>query len=287
MQQDAAPEVPAGDVSTKRYHKSDTEKASRNQRGFPDFEKDMPSLGDRFKFSLKDNLTSYLGTKNPFYTPVDPQKDYVWLLDNTAYQNRLGRWKAEYVACYFVKNSGKDLSAVVGWISDKVGLAKDEQAEATIEKRIQPLLDQILPAHSVTVDLQGVEVRLGPSGRDGISADEVSIPGHDYKDGEIITSKAVNADATPVNTTFATAKGWAIISDVDDTIKKTQTNSPVGILKTTFVDDPEPIRGMPELYKHLIQKLGAYIPAAMQSSVKVLSTLCDLRANIVVLKLLA
>ncbi|KAF2437786.1 actin filament organization protein-like protein App1-like protein [Karstenula rhodostoma CBS 690.94] len=255
MQKDAAPEVPAGDVTAKRYHESDVEKEVRIQRGFPEFEKDMPSLGSRFNFSLKDNLTSYLGSSNPFYAPVDPQKDYVWLLDNTAYQNRLGRWKAEYVACYFVKNSGKDLSEVVGWVADKVGLAKDEQAEATIEKRIQPLLDQILPAHSVTVDLQGMEVRLGPSGRDGISTDEIAIPGHGYKDGEVITSKAVNADATPINTTFATAKGWAIISDVDDTIKKTQTNSPVGILKTTFVDDPEPIQGMPELYKHLMQKL--------------------------------
>ncbi|KAL1598698.1 hypothetical protein SLS60_007838 [Paraconiothyrium brasiliense] len=257
MQRDAAPEVPAGDVSTRRYHESDAEREFRIQRGFPEFEKDMPSLGDRFKFSLKDNLTSYLGSRNPFYAPVDPQKDYVWLLDNTAYQNRLGRWKAEYVACYFVKNSGKELSEVVGWISDKVGLAKNERAEATIEKRVQPLLDQILPAHSVTVDLQGMQVRLGPSGRDGISTDELAIPGHDYKDGQIVTSKAVNADATPINTTFATAKGWAVISDVDDTIKKTQTNSPVGILKTTFVDDPEPIRGMPELYKHIVQKLDA------------------------------
>lgn len=256
MQKHVAPEVPAGDVNARRYRESSAEREIRIQRGFPEFEKDMPSLGDRFKFSIKDNLTSYLGSKNPFYEPVDPQKDYVWLLDNTAYQNRLGRWKAEYVACYFVKNSGKGLSDVVGWVADKVGLAKDEQAEATIERRIQPLLDQILPAHSVTVDIQGMEVRLGPSGRDGISTDEIAIPGHGYKDGEVITNKAINADATPINTTFATAKGWAIISDVDDTIKETQTNSPVGILKTTFVDEPEPIRGMPELYKHLMQKLG-------------------------------
>lgn len=218
----------------------------------------MPSLTTRYNFSLKDNLTSYLGSKNPFSSQVDPQKDYVWLLDNTAYQNRLGRWKAEYVAAYFVKNSGKNLSAVVGWVADKVGLAKDEQAEATIEKRIQPLLDQILPAHTVTLDLQGVNVRLGPSDRHGISATELAIPGTGYKDGQVVTSRAVNADATPVNTTFATAKGWAIISDVDDTIKKTLTSSPIGILKTTFVDEPEPIKGMPELYKHLMQKLGKF-----------------------------
>ena len=256
MQKDAAPEVPVGNVSKTSFQETDQEREFRIQRGFPDFEKDMPSLGDRFKFSLKDNLTSYLGSRNPFFSYVDPQKDYVWLLDNTAYQNRLGRWKAEYVAAYFVKNSGKDLSAIVGWVADKVGLAKDEQAEATIEKRIQPLLDQILPAHAVTLDLQGMNVRLGPSDRHGISTNELAIPGTGYKDGEVVTSRAVNADATPVNTTFATAKGWAVISDVDDTIKKTLTASPIGILKTTFVDDPEPIKGMPELYKHLVKKLS-------------------------------
>lgn len=238
-----------------RYQETDDERQFREKSGFTEFEKDMPSLANRFQFSLKDNVSSYLGSRNPFYSPVDPDKDYVWLLDNTAYQNRLGRWKAEFVAAYFVKNSGKDLSTTVAWISDRIGLAKDDKAEATIAKRVQPLLDSILPAHSVTIDLQGVNVRLGPSGRDGISTDELAIPGHNYHDGQVVTSKAVKADATPLNTTFATAKGWAVISDIDDTIKKTLTSSPVGILKTTFADEPEPIKGMPELYKHIVQKL--------------------------------
>ncbi|KAF2247143.1 actin filament organization protein-like protein App1-like protein [Trematosphaeria pertusa] len=239
------------------YQETEQEHISRSQSGFPDFEKDMPSLVNRFSFSLKDNLSSYLGSKNPFYSNVDPQKDYVWLLDNTAYQNRIGRWKAEIVAAYFVKNSGKDLSEVVGYIADKIGMAKDEKVEETIEQRIQPLLDSILPAHAVTIDLQGVDVRLGPSGRDGISTDEIAIPGHGYKDDQVITSQAVKADATTMRTHFASPKGWAVLSDIDDTIKKTLTASPIGILKTTFADEPEPIRGMPELYKHIVQKLDS------------------------------
>jgi len=252
------PEPASAMAGQARQHlqETDQERTFRTQSGFPDFEKDMPSLKDRFNYNLKDSLTSYLGSRNPFYSNADPDKDYVWLLDNTAYQNRVGRWKAEFVAAYFVKNSGEDLSKVVAYISEKIGLAKDDQAEATIAKRVQPLLDSILPAHAVTIDLQGINVRLGPSGRDGISSDELAVPGADYKDGQVITSEAVNADATPLNTTFATAKGWAIISDIDDTIKKTLTSSPVGILKTTFADEPEPIKGMPELYKHMFQKLN-------------------------------
>lgn len=215
----------------------------------------MPKLANRFSFSIKDNLSSYLGRRNPFYQDVNPDTDYVWLFDTTAYQNRLGRWKAEFVAAYFVQNSGKDLSEVVAWVSDKIGLADDEEAKKTIAKRIQPLLDSILPAHAVEIDLQGVTTRLGPSGRDGISADELAIPGNGYKDGQVITSKAINADATPLNITFAKPKGWAILSDIDDTIKKTLTSSPTGILTTTFAEEPEPIAGMPDLYRHLVQKL--------------------------------
>ncbi|KAF2266441.1 actin filament organization protein-like protein App1-like protein [Lojkania enalia] len=216
----------------------------------------MPSLTSRFSsFNLRDNLSSFLGSRNPIYRYVDPNKDVVWLLDNTAYQNRIGRWKAEFVAAYFVRDSGKELGEVVAWISDKLGLADDDEACATVAERVQPLMDQILPAHAVMLDLQGIQVKLGPSGRDGISTDELAIPGYRYKDGETMTSKAVEAKATPVTTTFATAKGWAVISDVDDTIKKTLTSSPIGILKTTFVEEPEPIHGMPELYRHLVQKL--------------------------------
>ncbi|KAF2873994.1 actin filament organization protein-like protein App1-like protein [Massariosphaeria phaeospora] len=244
-------------VAQGRQHLQEDEedRITRASGNFPDFESTMPALANRFKFSFKDNITSYLGARNPFSSPVDPQKDVVWLFDNTAYQNRVGRWKANFVACYFVKNSGKDLGEVVAWIADQVGLAQDEEAEARIAKRVQPLLDSILPAHTVEVDLQGIAVRLGPSGRDGISTNELAIPGHDYKDAQVITSKVINVDSTPCNTTFAASKGWAIISDVDDTIKKTLTSSPVGILKTTFADEPEPIKGMPELYKHLVQKL--------------------------------
>jgi phosphatidate phosphatase APP1 len=43
-----------------------------------------------------------------------------------------------------------------------------------------------------------------------------------------------------------------VISDIDDTIKITQTPSPVGILTNTFcIPSPQPVSGMPELYTHI------------------------------------
>ena len=252
-----APESAAAMVgrAEQRLEETHQERITRENSNFAAFEADMPKLTSRFNFSLKDNLSSYLGRNNPFYNNVNPKTDYVWILDTTAYQNRIGRWHAEFVAAYFVKNSGKDLSKVVAWVSEKIGLADDEEARATVAKRLQPFADQILPAHAIEINLLGLNARLGPSGRDGISSDELAIPGTDYKDGQVASLKAIGGDATPFTINFAKPKGWAVLSDVDDTIKKTLTSSPVGILTTTFAEEPEPIKGMPELYKHIVQKL--------------------------------
>jgi len=236
------------DQARQRFQETEEDRITRKSGKFPEFELDMPNLTNRFQFSLKDNLTSYLGSRNPFYTNVNPDTDLVWVFDNTAYQNRLGRWKTEFVAAYFRKNSGKDTSEVVAWISEKIGLAKGDKAEDTIAERIQPLLDSILPAHAVNIEIGGVATRLGPSGRDGISSDLIAIPGHGYKAGESLTH---NVSGLQSSTYFVEPKGWAILSDVDDTIKKTLTADPIGILKTTFAEEPEPIKGMPELYKHI------------------------------------
>lgn len=40
-------------------------------------------------------------------------------------------------------------------------------------------------------------------------------------------------------------------ADIDDTIKLTQTSDPIGILRETFVNEPTPIHGMPELYRNI------------------------------------
>ena len=56
----------------------------------------------------------------------------------------------------------------------------------------------------------------------------------------------------PSTTFFAGETGYLVLSDVDDTIKVTQTPNPIGILTNTFVvDKPEPIAGMPELYAQI------------------------------------
>jgi len=76
-----------------------------------------------------------------------------------------------------------------------------------------------------------------------------------YEHGDTISNTVPHLTSSiPGRTRFADPTGWAIISDIDDTIKKTLTDDPIGILRTTFVEEPEPIAGMPEFYKYLFQQ---------------------------------
>jgi phosphatidate phosphatase APP1 len=241
-------------TAVQRYEETADERKYRKQAGFKDIEDKMPSLKSRRATGFIDNITSYLGERNPFTHPVNTKDHSIWLLDNTASQAAEGEpWQAEVVAAYFLKNSGQDESKIVADLAALLSLADDEEAKKTITQRIQPLLDTVVPAHTVNIAIGGSKTvqKLGPSDRDGISTDIVTYPGT-YTDGQTIVSNAVNIEsATPCTTTFADSTGWAVISDIDDTIKKTMTSSPLGILKTSFVDSPEPIVGMPELYAHI------------------------------------
>ncbi|KAK3065378.1 hypothetical protein LTS18_011901 [Coniosporium uncinatum] len=239
------------------FQETSEEKEQRDIAGFPAIEAVMPSLPSRRNASIIDRLTSQLGQHNPFTKPVNAKEDKVWLLDNTASQPASSQpWRAEFTAAYFVRHTGKDASKFVADVCEKIGLVEGDEKEKIVAERLQPLLDYILPAHTVNVSIAGTLRTMGPSDRNGVSNNIIEIPG-DYKDGQSITSHAVGiANATPVTTTFATATGWAVISDIDDTIKYTLTPSPLGILQQTFAEPFSPISGMPEAYQKIQAQLN-------------------------------
>jgi Uncharacterized conserved protein (DUF2183) len=240
-------------------HETDDERKFRASSKFPACEAKMgiPLLSRR-KASMLDTTMSLLGSYNPFVKQANPKEHSVWLLDNTAWRPQDNRpWQAKFTAAYFIRDSGDDMSEAVAAIAGLLGIVDDKEKEATIAERLQPFLDTILPAHycSISVGKDGAVHRMPPSNFDGISYAMLQLPGH-RSDGQTTTSKVVEvADAIPCTTTFAATDGWAVISDIDDTIKKTLTGSPTGILSTTFVEEPEPIAGMPDFYAHIAQRL--------------------------------
>ena len=197
------------------------EKETRNQGNFEEMEGSLPTFWYRLPgWRTFEAVTSYLGKKNPFARAFDPSTDEVWLFDNTAFQSpepSSQPWKAEFVAAFFRKGSGKDLGRVVADLAEKLGIAKGSQEEATVAARLQPFADQILPARTVQVVVEGDppgRLKLGPSGRSGILSEEPQLPGspRTWKDGDVVDVRAVKDSKTTMRTQLAGPTGWAIVS---------------------------------------------------------------------------
>lgn len=243
------------------------EHRTRRERGFGDFELKLPDLRASPASDKRPNLTtdalSYLGRWNPLPHQITAN-DMVWLLDNLAYRNtKTNNWEAEFVAAVFDQDTGVEVSKIVADVAEKIGIGKGDAAEATIRERLMPFMQTILPGRTVTANYASqMELKLGPGSRNGISSDIKSVT--ENKDGDVIFSRALVPQGTngilEMKTVYAEPEGWAVISDIDDTIKITQTSDPIGILRSTFVSEPTPIKGMPEFYAHLQRIISPQAP---------------------------
>ncbi|RYC53839.1 hypothetical protein CHU98_g12371 [Xylaria longipes] len=248
---------------TRRYTPSlEMQQRTRKERHFDETEQDLPDFSGQITTvtaepTTKDRLysaLSYLGKKNPFSRPIT-SSDTVWLLDNTAYRTeKTGLWEAEYVTAMFSQHSSSAVIDVVGAIADKINLDERDPSYKTIEERLGPFVQDIKPGTHVKALYGGKSpMKLGPSGHNGISSEIKRLPGGN--DGNLVPTfarvpKGANG-LLEMRTFYADAEGWGVISDIDDTIKVTQTSDPIGILRTTFIESPEPTPGMPQLYKHI------------------------------------
>ncbi|KAI1078565.1 hypothetical protein F5B20DRAFT_571558 [Whalleya microplaca] len=240
----------------------DMQQRTRKERRFDETEQALPDFSSAvspIKSVLRPtdkvhDILSYLGKKNPFPRAVTAE-DTVWLLDNTAYRNeKTGQWEAEFIAATFSQHSSCPIIDAVSAIAKKIELDENDPNYPTMEERAKPFIQDIKPGTQVKA-LHGDSppLKLGPGGRNGISSDTKTLP--DSQGGALLPTFAEvpkGADGVKeMKTFYAEPEGWGVISDIDDTIKVTQTSDPIGILRTTFLDKPEVCPGMPELYRFI------------------------------------
>lgn len=242
----------------------DMQQRTRKERKFDEIESRLPDpKSTQFSMPGVPNMSlggivKIIGDLNPFGKAVS-KNDTVWLLDNTAFRtSRLRSWQAEYVAAVFERDPKCKVADIVSGIAESIGLADDAAERDTIEERILPFLWDVRIVRIVKVGIQGKDLKLTPTNINGISTEILKIPNADK--GTIVRSVAkVPAGADGIleaQTFYAGPEGWGILSDIDDTIKVTMTSDPIGIIEKTFVDEPTPVRGMPELYA----QIKSYLP---------------------------
>ncbi|KAL2431210.1 hypothetical protein ABEF95_004631 [Exophiala dermatitidis] len=164
-------------------------------------------------------------------------------------------------------------------IADVMGLnnniAEDPEIKKRMEERLKPLVMTVAPARTVdllvpSLDAEGGPQKqiLGPSGTDGLSSQTLLVGGNDDAAGKTITCTGDSEQFPDLKcqTRFVGPTGWAIISDVEDTIKVTQTTSPTGLLHSTLADVPKSIPEMEVFYKVLAESFNSpawfYVSAA-------------------------
>lgn len=269
-------------VAVDAMHGGDIEASSPYSPEVPeDLRSWLPDLFDRFPIVLPWEKPK----------PIDPALHNVWILDNTAFrtpqpgdnrpelaelqdqnhtQPRMASepgqtsqavrggsgWEVEFVACYFIKNSGRDVAKVTSDLVKHLNdVSQDDIAtKKRIAARLESFTDAVLPNRTLRISIAGKEEQtLGPSSHSGISSELLEL--HFQPQAPHVQSNALNLPppfGLPSTTIFAEEQGWGVISDIDDTIKVTQTPDPLGILHNTFtVEHPEPIAGMPELYAQM------------------------------------
>ncbi|KAL4821678.1 hypothetical protein BDW67DRAFT_171756 [Aspergillus spinulosporus] len=192
----------------------------------------------------------------------------VWLLDNTAYLHPASHvsgephsWRVEVVACVFRKDSRRDISKFVAAIADLIGLdgalGTEKEIRHRIARRLQPFLYHVVANHSMMLELplpnHTTQIyHIGPTGDNGIASHVLNTGVRHIEDGFRVHSHVRGVrDKATMETTFAGPEGWLVVSDIDDTIKYTQTSDSTGIIRTTFAEEPKPIPGMPQLYSRI------------------------------------
>ncbi|TQS37899.1 hypothetical protein Golomagni_01610 [Golovinomyces magnicellulatus] len=203
-----------------------------------------------------------LGPWHPFQGSITGNET-VWLFDNTAYQSAEGNWMAEFVVAVFSQDIPLGIENIFADIAQKIGLADTNESTAIIRDRLSPWLKDVLPGRIVQIHFGHQNyLSTSPGGANGISCDLYNLP--NFSNGTIISSKANVPSGTDgllkMKTLYAEPEGWGIISDIDDTIKVTHTDHPMGFINETFIATATPIEGMPELYADIVKLITPFSP---------------------------
>ena len=215
----------AMDKGRQVMEETQSERETRSAGSFRNVEEGLPKhISSRWDIPFLDNMGSFLSTLNPLAKAVDPEKEEVWLLDNTAYRpvhvypHQPQPFQARFTAAYFKRYTGKDWSKTVASIADTIGLADGEgraQAEKTIAHRLKPFVETIAPARYVDINLpNGTVAKLGPGGRSAVSQ-QIIVSIQDHRDGDSAEISAVPPGFTPhgpMLTHFAEPEGWLMVS---------------------------------------------------------------------------
>ncbi|KAG9103995.1 hypothetical protein FRC06_006259 [Ceratobasidium sp. 370] len=172
---------------------------------------------------------------------------------------------AEFVVAYLATKSGDQgkLDDIVAGIVAALGIVpRGGPQEENVRERVAMFLGWMKPSQRVVFVAQNANLERivsGMSGANGISSD-LRWVGQPTGGRTEIVWRALTAPGDSrifeMRTFFTSPSGWTVVSDVDDTVKVSQVNNRIALLRNTFVAEPSAVPGMPALYQFLDTKLN-------------------------------
>ncbi|KAF7332304.1 DUF2183 domain-containing protein [Mycena kentingensis (nom. inval.)] len=154
-------------------------------------------------------------------------------------------------------SAGPLLSTIESFFKDTVGLDVGDTV-SDIADRIELVSTIGVSGKDVKFDVDGCSesAQLQPTGDGGMATQNISLGtcGTETALGSVEMGplrSAVEFDIFPSG-----PDGFGVISDIDDTIKISNTLDKIALIKATLLDDPTPVAGMPELYASLAKSLN-------------------------------
>ncbi|KAF8674948.1 hypothetical protein RHS04_06807 [Rhizoctonia solani] len=175
---------------------------------------------------------------------------------------------AEFVIAYMSSRSGDAgiLDDIVANIVSILGIVKrNGPEEENVRSRVAMFLGfmkvnerAVLVSRSLEAAIGEQVVLGGPSSGNGISSDLrwLRAPRGTREIVWKVLTSSEDQRVFEARTFVPADSGWVVISDVDDTIKVSQVNNRIALLRNTFVADPSAVPGMPELYASLNTQLN-------------------------------
>jgi phosphatidate phosphatase APP1 len=144
-------------------------------------------------------------------------------------------------------------------------ISKEEARNTVLQRRVQPFLVDNERWKSPVVNILGNEYRPPRSLKNGhfqgnVVVAESGLMRHGNKEGNRLLPLSVTSKDGRVFSAHAhliPTTGISVISDIDDTIKISNVGDTKQLLKSSFLEEFQPVPGMAELYRRLQSSLNA------------------------------
>lgn len=225
----------------------------------------LPNIGSFFHFVALCLLTMVFLGMSPEKISVVQPGETVALLPTTAYKSADGRqWLVPIHAwVYLPQNSQFRASAISQLLKLQYDLEVTPTSAPYFDERVNLLLADNKGSRVIVVDAAGTHVTLPPTGANGHTRTQISIPVSDVtSEGSRLTFRALlpTPETRGVETTIHLVgqEGFSVISDIDDTVKVTHVLDRRQMWETTFFKPFEAVAGMPEAYQRLATSGAAF-----------------------------